>query len=303
MDARKKITFGVSSDFLQLCFAAAFLQGAISSEELEVATPEGEKDILKGILDRSLDMGRVASIEAIKANVQGKPVYTVACFENRMIHVILGSRSIHSPGELRNRRVGVNSSGDYTDQYMRAALRYLGLAPDKDVEIVPAGQSPERRRQLAADEIQATIVSQAPALKLRQDGFPWLAEMADVFPNYVNKVIVAHEAIISQNPAGVTGVIKAIIQGHRFLENAENDEEIKRMIKTLNAKNPSLVMAQLSVWRTWKPLYTGSVTMEGFQVVLEEAKKKVDIPPGYDLSQLLRLSPLAEAQRELGIDG
>lgn len=96
-------------------------------------------------------------------------------------------------------------------------------------------------------------------------------------------------------------VIKALIQGYRYLDNSGNDEEINRIIPTLNFKEPSFAMAQLSVRRSRKPSDDGSVTLEGLGVVLEEAKKRGEIPPDYNLSQLLRLTPLTDAQRELSL--
>lgn len=302
-DKKRKISIGVGSDMMRLCLEVAFRQGVLKKEEVEVVHTKEEKEILKGMTEGSLDMGRVAAIEAIKANAKGKPIYAVAGFDNQMVHVVLGSKSIHSPAELRNRKVGVNSLGDYTDRYMRAALKYLGFTPDKEVQVIPVGQSKERRRRLASDEIQATIVSEAPALRLKEEGFPWLVQMAYVFPNYLNKVIVSGEKALSQYPEAIKTIIKALIQGYRYLDNSENDEEVKKIIPTLNFKEPSLAMAQLSVHRGRKPSNNGSISMEGLRMVLDEAQKRGEVPSNYDLTQLLRFAPLNVAQRELGLAG
>ncbi len=299
--SKRKIIIGVSSDVPRLCFEIAFRQGVLKKEEAEIVQPKGEKEILERIIKGSFDMGKIATAQAIRANAKGNPVYAVAGFDNEMGHVIVGSKSIHSPGELKNRKVGVNELGDYTDQYMRTGLRYLGFTPDRDVQVIAVGKSSERKKQLASDQIQASIHSQGSALRLKEGGFPWLLQMADIFPRYQSKVIVSGETVLSQYPEGVKTVIKALIQGYRYLGNSENDEEISRIIPALNFREPSFAMAQLSVRRSRKLSDDGSMTLEGLEVVLKEAKDKGELPPDYNLSQFLRLTPLTEAQKELGL--
>ena len=302
-DAGKKIRLGVPSGFLRFGLEAAFREGILKREEIEIAEIKGEKDILRMLLDGSLDMGRIASIEAVKANARKEPVYVVAGFDNQMVYVVLGSRSIHAPEDLRNRKAGVNGFGDYTDQYMRAALNHLGLTPDKDVQVVEAGKSAERRRQLAADQIQATIVSQVQALRLKKEGFPWLVQMADVFPQYQSKVIVANEKALSGNREGVKKILIALIKGCRYLDEGGNDQEIGKIIQSLNLKDPELALSQISIRRSRNPLDDGSVTMKGFEVVMAEARKKGAVSPDYNLDQLFQFAPLRDAQKELGLAG
>jgi ABC-type nitrate/sulfonate/bicarbonate transport system substrate-binding protein len=303
MDASKKIRFGVPSGFLRFGLEAAFREGVLKREEIDIVEVKGEKEIMKMLLGGSLDMGRLASIEAMKANARKEPVYVVAGFDNVMVHVILGSRSVRSPEDLRNRKAGVNGFGDYTDQYMRAALNHLGLAPDRDVQVVESGKSAERRRQLAADQIQATIVSQVQGLRLKGEGFPWLIQMADVFPEYQSKVIVASEKALSENHEGVKKILTALIKGCRYLDNAGNDQEISKIIQSLNLKEPALALSQISVRRSRNPVDDGSVTMKGFAVVISEAKKKGAVSADYNLEQLFQFAPLRDAQRELGLAG
>jgi ABC-type nitrate/sulfonate/bicarbonate transport system substrate-binding protein len=298
----KTIRFGVPTGFLRFGLEVAFRDSLITREELDIVEVKGEKEILQMLLDGSLDMGRIASIEAMKADTREEPIAVVAAFDNQMVHVIVGSKSIKSPIDLRNRIAGGNGFGDYTDQYMRAALNYLGLTPDKDVAVVASGKSAERRKQLADDQIQATIVSQVQALRLRDKGHPWLVQMADVFPQYQSKVIVAGKKAISENHQGIKKVLKAMIQGCRYLDVAGNDKEIEKIVQSLNLKEPDLAMSQIAVRRSRNPLDDGFVTMEGFGVALAEAKKKDAVPVTYDVNHLFNFEPLREAQVELGLE-
>lgn len=301
VDSDKKIRFGVPSGVLRFGLEAAFREGFLKREEIDIAEIKGEKEITKMLLDGSLDMGRIASIEAMKANARKEPIYVVAGFDNQMVHVVLGSKSVRNPEDLRNRKAGVNGFGDYTDQYMRAALKYIGIDPEKDVQIVESGKSAERRRQLAEDEVQATIVSQVQALRLQKQGFPWLVQMADVFPQYQSKVIVANEKAISGKHEQVKKILMALIKGCRYLDDAANDQGIENIIRSLNMKDPELALSQIYVRRERHPVDDGAVTMEGFAVVMAEARKKGAVPPDYNLDQLFKFAPLHDGQRELGI--
>ncbi len=57
---------------------------------------------------------------------------------------IVSAPSITNPEQLRGKIGSVNRFGSISDMGMRLSLKKLGIDPEKDVKIVPAGGNPER---------------------------------------------------------------------------------------------------------------------------------------------------------------
>jgi hypothetical protein len=136
----------------------------------------------------------------------------VASFDGRIPHVLVTQKDIRSATDLKGRLVGINMKGDYTHSYVLAGLRHQGLQPS-DVVIVEAGKSADRQWKLRNGTLGETLVGQLPALCLRQEGFNWLVEMADVFPEYVNKVLLSRKTL---NSLQLAWVLAGIIRGQRL---------------------------------------------------------------------------------------
>src|SRR5206468_3251632 len=64
---------------------------------------------------------------------------------------------ITSIADLKGKKIGVSSVGSSSDIATRAALKKLGLDPDKDVTIVPVGSAAQRTAAMLSGAIDAGV--------------------------------------------------------------------------------------------------------------------------------------------------
>lgn len=122
--------------------------------------------------------------------------------------------------DLKGKKVGVSTLGGTSDLAARVILRRAGLDPNKDVEIVAAGLSPNRAAALAKKLIQGAplspdVVPQAKKLGLK------VIEVKDV-PT-VRSLLLTTRSFINKDSELVRRFVKAYSTAIHFFLTRRND--------------------------------------------------------------------------------
>src|SRR3569833_220433 len=108
---------------------------------------------------------------------------------------------VKSWSDLRAKSVGISTYGALTDFLTRYALRKHGLEPERDVQVVQAGGSPQSAQTLKAGRLDADILSPPYKWSLADAGFTVLGTQAsEVAPEWPKHIYMAKQHFLDENP-------------------------------------------------------------------------------------------------------
>jgi NitT/TauT family transport system substrate-binding protein len=153
----------------------------------------------------------------------GADVQIIGGNVNRVIYTLMGAKGIKSIQELKGKAVGSTAPGTSSDFMTRMTLRHFGLDPERDVKIIPAGGSSTRAVGLEVGRISAAPFSPESRVRLEEQGFPVLADMAKVLGEFPFNIIAANRGFLDRMPNATTGFLKGLIKAYRLIK-ANKDE-------------------------------------------------------------------------------
>ena len=207
----------------------AIRNGYFRREGLEVykvqIRPEiAVRALIAGEVDYTLAWGA-----SVRAAMMGRPIKGVAAIAARPLHVFISRSAIRFARDLKGKTVGVDSFGGTVDYLSRVAARYLGLDPDRDVNIIDTGDSSLRFAALKDGSIDATVVDVALAVKAEEEGFKRLLHLGDIIESPISAIAVTNAKLATQRDQ-IKKVIRATLRGTRFIK--QNRAESVRIIQS-----------------------------------------------------------------------
>jgi ABC-type nitrate/sulfonate/bicarbonate transport system substrate-binding protein len=110
---------------------------------------------------------------------------------------------------------------------LRLSLRRLGIDPEKDVKIVPAGGNPERLASISKGISQFTIMSEPFVREAERLGLRNLVSMANLKIPLHGNGVVTREAVIKSKRPMVAKFVRGITEAIYFIKN---DKEATKAI-------------------------------------------------------------------------
>jgi len=115
--------------------------------------------------------------------------------------------------ELKGKRIGISRFGSSTDTAVRLFLAKFSLSADKDVVLVQAGEQSNRFAALVARTLDATIVGVPLDITAQKQGYPVLADLAQLRIPYPQAVVETTDRIVRDEPQLVKSYLKGLIAG------------------------------------------------------------------------------------------
>src|SRR4051794_20024552 len=186
--------------------------------EVEVVNTGGDAPSLAGMIAGDIHVAEAIGTDGlVLANAKGQPFYALAAFLNSLNYSLMSAPGITTGAGLRGGTVAISRPGDTTDRYARAALRHLGLEPDRDVAMVAAQSSPERARSLMAGIVQGALIGRSENAFMRRHGVTELVDLRDLYPDYSNRVIASSDRLLQERPRALTAFVKGMIRAYQWL--------------------------------------------------------------------------------------
>src|SRR5207253_4198782 len=98
---------------------------------------------MQALVAGDLDIVVTSAPNVVNPRLGGADTVMILSIIPTFIDHIISAPSITSPEQLRGKIGSVNRFGSISEMGLRLSLRRLGIDPDKDVRIVPAGGNPE----------------------------------------------------------------------------------------------------------------------------------------------------------------
>jgi NitT/TauT family transport system substrate-binding protein len=111
--------------------------------EIERLVMPGGAKVLGAMLSGDIDIGYLASVTALQAQFQARPVKIIGVTHVMEIYSLLARNdlkgTISKPADLKDRTIGISSIGSGSWAYANLLARAGSLDPARDIKIVPLG--------------------------------------------------------------------------------------------------------------------------------------------------------------------
>jgi NitT/TauT family transport system substrate-binding protein len=131
---------------------------------------------------------------------------------------IISAGNITSSEQLKGKSGSVNRAGSISDMGLRLSLKRLGIDPEKDVKIIPAGGNPERLASISKGVTHFTIMNEPFIKEAERLGFRDLVNMATLKIPLHGNGVVTREAIIKNKRPMVLRFTRAITEAIHLIK-------------------------------------------------------------------------------------
>lgn len=182
---------------------------------------------LQALVAGDLDIVVTSAPNVVNPRLGGVDAVMILSIIPTFIDHIISAATITSPEQLKGKIGSVNRFGSISEMGLRLSLRRLGIDPEKDVRIVPAGGNPERLAAISKGISQFTIMNEPFIREAERLGFRDLVNMATLKIPLHGNGIVTREAIIKTRRPVVTKFARAITEAIHFIKS---DKEATKSI-------------------------------------------------------------------------
>lgn len=230
--------------------------------------------ITMGVISGELNFSGAGAASVVAARLKGGDVALLACPVDADAVYLIARPGIKSAAELRGKTTAVTRLGSTTHFYLRSALRYAGLDPQKDVKILQLGL--DFSSALEAGQIDAAALPFNLALPYLQKGWPVLLDLSKTEFVYPASCVVSSRAFIKQSPRIVDRFIRAYVDSIHLIKKDRSFTE-RVFTKWLRQSEHEIVKRTVQVYaELFKRVPT--VTDGGIKAVLEELAESSPVP-------------------------
>lgn len=226
------------------------------------------------IVSGELQFSGAGAASVLAARIKGADMALLACPADSDLVYLVARPEIKSVAELRGQSSAVTRLGSTTHFYLRSALKYAGLNPDKDMTILQLGT--EYAAALATGRIAAAALPFDLALPYLQKGWPVLLDLSKTDFVYPASCVVSSRAFVKENPDVSERFLKAYIEAIHLMKKDHSAGE-RAYSQWLKPKDPQLARKAVEAYANlFKPI--PRVTDRAIRAVLEELALSTPVP-------------------------
>ena len=298
--ALEKVRLGIAATSVGfLPIYAAYHRGFYKDEgiDLEIilmSLAAANNAFFKGEIDYSAGLTGLALAAA--RNYPAKIlIFTIA----KPLQSFMSRKEIKEPRDLKGKKVAGSSPGGSATILAYQALRYFGLEPGKDVQVLPMGGSGAGRLAvLEQGVVDASLLSVPENLIALHKGYNELIFLGDVvtFPQNGFGTSVAR---IQQQPEEVYKMVRATLRGLLFVtDEANRDQARDIMMKQWRVSDSKLAGEMLGYLKRGLAK-DAVVTSEAVQYFIDLTRESSNIAQPISAAQIVDFTFLDRARREL----
>jgi NitT/TauT family transport system substrate-binding protein len=173
---------------------------------------------MQALVAGDLDIVVTSAPNVVNPRLGGADTVMILSIIPTFIDHIISASNITNPEQLRGKIGSVNRFGSISEMGLRLSLKRLGIDPEKDVRIVPAGGNPERLAAISKGISQFTIMNEPFIKEAERLGFRDLVNMATLKIPLHGNGIVTREAIIKAKRPVVAKFARAITEAIYYIK-------------------------------------------------------------------------------------
>jgi ABC-type nitrate/sulfonate/bicarbonate transport system substrate-binding protein len=232
---REKVTIGYASATARI--APLWIAGHLGffskyGLETDLVFVRANPTLIAALTSGDIQIGYTGGTPVLGAAVGGSDLKILATFNNRVTYDLVVRPGIKRPDELRGKRFGVQSIGGTIWMGTILGLERLGLDPVRDnIHLMVVGDQSVMAQSLVSGHIDASVLDRVFSLKLREMGYPILAELAKENISILGLAMIARETFIQQRAAQAEGVLKSLLEAHAFISAPGNKATTLKVIQ------------------------------------------------------------------------
>lgn len=230
---------------------------------------ESGSTTVQSLISKDVVFAQMAGAGVIQSRLRGSDVVMIAGAINTLTFKFYVDKSIKQPDQLKGKILAVTRYGSSTDFAMRYALERYGVAPDKDVTILQAGNMPAIVAAFESGKVQGAMLSAPFTLRAKSLGFPMMADLQMLGLEYQHTGLATTQALIKSRPDLVRNAMKAYVEGIHFYKThrAESLAVLAKYLKTTDADVLAEVYEDVGLNLTAEKPYP---TLRGIGIMLRE---------------------------------
>ena len=217
--------------------AGLFAKNGLNVEPVHI---RGGALITMGIMSGQLQFSGAGAESVVAARIEGGDVVLLACPVDSDPVYLIARPEIKSPAELKGKATAVTRLGSTTHFYLRAALRHVGLDPEKDVTILQLGTGSEAVSAMEHGRISMAALTNRYAIPLLQRGWPVFVDLSTTDLVYPSSCVASSRAFVKAEPKVVDDFLRAYVAAIQLIKKDQNFAE-KTFAKWLREKDSFLI--------------------------------------------------------------
>jgi NitT/TauT family transport system substrate-binding protein len=269
-----------------------FREEGIEAEIIRMNANVAISALASGDTDYTMIFGSV-----VRAAIRGLPMRVVASLIDGSTHALITRPEFKTAKDLKGKTLGIQAYGA-TDQVAAIMmLKHLGVDAEKEVKFVALGPAAGRLAALKEGVVEVAVISPPGDEEGRKMGFNVLARAYELF-SFPFVGLGTSTRKIKERPDEVKRTIRALIKANRFIR--QNREGTIQTLAEWGRTTPALAAAAYdSAFKVYN--LDGSIPEDGLLAVIEQAVKESKPARPIGPNDVADLTPLREAQKELGI--
>jgi len=253
--------------------AGFFARSGLNVEPVQI---RGGALITMAIMSGQLQFSGAGAESVVAARVEGGDVLLLACPVDSDPVYLITRPEIRSAAELKGKATAVTRLGSTTHFYLRAALRHVGLDPEKDLTILQLGTGSETTTALESGRISAAALTNRYALPFLQRGWPMLVDLSTTDLVYPSSCVASSRAFVKAEPKLVEDFLRAYVAGIQLIKKNQSFAE-KSFAKWLRENDPVVVKKTVEAYAK---LFKSApyVPDKGIENVMKDLANRRNVP-------------------------
>jgi NitT/TauT family transport system substrate-binding protein len=220
---------------------------------VEPVQVRGGSLITLAIITGDLPFSGAGAESVVAARAAGGDVVLLACPVDADPVYLITRPEIKSAQDLKGQASAVTRYGSTTHFYLRAALKHVGLNPDRDMTILQLGAGPEMVVALDRGAIAAAALTTRYAIPFLQRGWPVLVDLSTTDLVYPSSCVTSSRAFIKAEPKTTHEFLRAYVAGIHLIKKDLRFAE-KSFTKWMREKDPAITKKTVEAYaRLFKP--------------------------------------------------
>jgi len=209
--------------------------------------------ITLAIITGNLEFSGAGAESVVAARAAGGEIVLLACPINADPVYLITRPEIRSASDLKGKASAVTRYGSTTHFYLRAALKEVGLNPERDMTILQMGAGPEMVASLEAGVIAAAALTSRYAFPFLERGWPVLVDLSKTDLVYPSSCVTTSREFVKAEPKTVENFLRAYVAGILLIRKNHGFAQ-KSFMKWLREKDAALAKKTIEVYaRLFKP--------------------------------------------------
>jgi NitT/TauT family transport system substrate-binding protein len=261
----------------------------------EIISISASPTVLQALLANEIDAASISVTTLTSSRLAGADSVMIVGVVPTFVDFIISTASITSIEQLKGKTGGVNRLGSTSDLGLRLALRKLGIDPERDVKIIPAGGNPERFAALSKGITQFTIMPEPFVREAEKLGFRKLFPINSLKIPFWWNGILTREAIVKTKRPLMLKLARAMVEAIHYLKT--DKEGAKALFKkNLGIGDPE---ALERAYNAYIPIFNEAPypTPDGVKTMLDDLAPRDPKAAAADPKAFVDMSLIAELDK------